>query len=442
MRDWQIRQRYGYGAARVPVPGVPYRCGAPPLPLLQGLAHARAERRAEGSRGPGAGLLRMLPLVLAAWLGLLAGGELLFRPGTEESEIALVPLELEQELAALETPEPEIELTEQAPAPEPVPELVPVPEPEPVVVAEAAEPEPEPEAEPAPEPEPESPRPRVQIDALAQRPTPAADSQRRAAREAPVELAAVPAPDLSLDALDAPEELAPRESRLRPTAPERNPVPRGAPPLPSWNLPVHEGASAPIRVARSTPRATPSSAPPRPQLAFAGVPTPERDPALPAPSGATRASRGPAPRNRRTPTGPRPQLAPAKLDLGGSGAESRTAPAPSRNARAALAAPAPARSAAAGHAAGLQGVPLGSLRACVSDAREDALKQRLMAAVTPQQQCSSDAGRYRFVETKNLNAFLMWIERAPGRREADRCGELSLALECLAEQKRKESRPR
>ena len=46
-------------------------------------------------------------------------------------------------------------------------------------------------------------------------------------------------------------------------------------------------------------------------------------------------------------------------------------------------------------------------------------------------QCASAAGRYRFVETKNLNAFLMRIERAPTRRATDRCIELRLALECL-----------
>jgi hypothetical protein len=35
------------------------------------------------------------------------------------------------------------------------------------------------------------------------------------------------------------------------------------------------------------------------------------------------------------------------------------------------------------------------------------------------------------VETKNLNAFLMTIDRAPGRAEADRCVELSYALDCV-----------
>jgi hypothetical protein len=36
------------------------------------------------------------------------------------------------------------------------------------------------------------------------------------------------------------------------------------------------------------------------------------------------------------------------------------------------------------------------------------------------------------VETKNLNAFLMWIERAGNLPPGDRCEELGRALECLA----------
>jgi hypothetical protein len=76
-------------------------------------------------------------------------------------------------------------------------------------------------------------------------------------------------------------------------------------------------------------------------------------------------------------------------------------------------------------------VPLGSLAACRSDREEDALKQRVLAAAKKPGECASAAGRYRLVETKNLNAFLMWIERAPNRPEADRCTELAFALECL-----------
>jgi len=64
---------------------------------------------------------------------------------------------------------------------------------------------------------------------------------------------------------------------------------------------------------------------------------------------------------------------------------------------------------------------------------------RVLAAVDSRDSCSSAAGHYRFVETKNLNAFLMWIERAPGRRSGDRCAELTHALDCLARQAGKES---
>jgi hypothetical protein len=79
-----------------------------------------------------------------------------------------------------------------------------------------------------------------------------------------------------------------------------------------------------------------------------------------------------------------------------------------------------------------QGVPLGSLAACVSDREEDGLKLEVMKAAGARTSCTSRAGNYRFVETKNLNAFLMWIERNPSRKAADRCIELKLALECLA----------
>ena len=80
---------------------------------------------------------------------------------------------------------------------------------------------------------------------------------------------------------------------------------------------------------------------------------------------------------------------------------------------------------------GLVGVPLGKLSACVSDREEDRLKQAVVAAVTTQKECASRAGTYRFVETKNLNSFLMWIDQPAGRVVGDRCAELRYALECL-----------
>jgi len=81
---------------------------------------------------------------------------------------------------------------------------------------------------------------------------------------------------------------------------------------------------------------------------------------------------------------------------------------------------------------GVAGVPLGSLASCLSDRREDALKQRVVARVPEPTTCESGAGTYRFLETKNVNAFLMWIERASHRSEADRCAELTLAIDCLS----------
>ena len=80
---------------------------------------------------------------------------------------------------------------------------------------------------------------------------------------------------------------------------------------------------------------------------------------------------------------------------------------------------------------GIPGVPLGSLAACIDDRQEVALKQRIVARARDRGSCESRAGRYHFVETKNVNAFLMRIERASGRRVGDRCAELTLALDCL-----------
>jgi hypothetical protein len=77
-------------------------------------------------------------------------------------------------------------------------------------------------------------------------------------------------------------------------------------------------------------------------------------------------------------------------------------------------------------------VPLAALASCVSDQEEDRLKQEVLAAVGNRSECSSAAGRYEFIEKRNLNAFLMTVKRAPSRKTADRCVELSLALDCLS----------
>jgi hypothetical protein len=110
-------------------------------------------------------------------------------------------------------------------------------------------------------------------------------------------------------------------------------------------------------------------------------------------------------------------------------------------ARAERATPHPGAAAGSANARpGLSGVPLGELSACVTDQEEDRLKQAVVAAVKTQSECVSSKGTYRFVETKNLNAFLMWIDRAATRRVEDRCAELRYALECLQGASRRAAR--
>jgi len=154
------------------------------------------------------------------------------------------------------------------------------------------------------------------------------------------------------------------------------------------------------------------------------APTPTAAP----PQQQRRAAPAPVPTSRRSPSVSQSDLAAPRAS---APTPSQPASAPKRVARSAVALPAAtAERSTAG--SDLRGVPLGSLASCVSDREEDALKRKLIAAVTTQKECVSRAGTYRFVETKNLNSFLIWIDRAPSRAEADRCGELRLALECVA----------
>lgn len=81
-------------------------------------------------------------------------------------------------------------------------------------------------------------------------------------------------------------------------------------------------------------------------------------------------------------------------------------------------------------------VPLDDLPDCTPSGRQDALKQQILRAVPFNRECSHPEGRYRFVQTRNLNAFLMWSRPnpdAPLRRDGDRdaCDVLERALRCL-----------
>jgi hypothetical protein len=186
---------------------------------------------------------------------------------------------------------------------------------------------------------------------------------------------------------------------------------------------VVESASGPLRVERTRASSPAAARAPMPMPAAAApLGTPDEPRELPA---AIRA--GPArvqgPSSARRPP---PQAAPPPPP---SPASARpTAPPVVQRTGAARPAASASRS-RADH--GIRGVPLASLAACVSDADEERWKRKVLAAVGSREACTSAAGHYRFVETKNLNAFLMWIEVASHRRQGDRCDELSLALACL-----------
>ncbi|MBW2418134.1 MAG: hypothetical protein JRH19_06285 [Deltaproteobacteria bacterium] len=242
-----------------------------------------------------------------------------------------------------------------------------------------------------------------------------------------------------MDLVAAAASAAPRSSRPAPTRAERV-TPEafatarrrpGIEPLPAATalpLPTTDRSSAVSR-RQSAPTTAPDlrSHPAKPAPAFDlalaqqpsahSAPAPSRTAARPTAPAARKTSRRAATGSLPIPTlggTPQPSLAPRGLASRRSAVEHAAAPAGSGR-----------------ESAQLRGVPLASLASCATDREEDSLKQKLVAAVTTQKECVSPAGTYRFVETKNLNAFLMWIERAPSRTEANRCDELAHALACL-----------
>ncbi len=302
---------------------------------------------------------------------------------------------------------------------EPPPVVEPPPPPPPV-----AKPEPPPIARPAPAPPPKPVRPRPEpvvpkpepvaprkpspqidhLDALAP-PPPTPSPARRRPDLAPEKLD--PAPAVAIDGLDArpgpqldrvrrgpPPPVAVASRTTRPEAPDLAPAPAlDAPPAPTAAPALRSAPARPEPVRRRAPvLPVAEPAPPRPALA----------PAAPAP---------PPPRahvERAAPT--RPKHTPV------------------------------VQTASAAPRTRIPGVSLGSLAPCRTDARELDLKQRVVAAAGDRASCESPAGRFHFIETKNVNAFLMGIERAPSRRSGDRCEELTYALDCLANSPRR-SRP-
>ncbi|MBM4337483.1 MAG: hypothetical protein FJ108_16475 [Deltaproteobacteria bacterium] len=324
--------------------------------------------------------------VVASGILVFAGVRALDSSDAGESGLRIVPLQAQVVVAP----------------PEPAPVAEREPAPAPVVVAKQTVPtqrKPEPEALRAPERKPVRPAPL---------PVPApVEAETRTAWRPPAAVAsAAPrakAPRFAIDAVAGPAP-AERENPTRVAS-----LPPGAP--------------APRRAAVPTlPRVAPLAA---------AVPTLPGDDSTAAVSA------------RATPSHAAPEraalrAAPARPVSFAGAADTRSAASPRETAAAVrervAAAPVPAPARRSEPEAKLRGVPLSTLAACRSDRREDSLKLAVLGAVGDRRECSSAAGTYRFVETKNLNAFLMWIERAPGRAAVDRCAELTHALSCLSGQ--------
>jgi hypothetical protein len=81
-------------------------------------------------------------------------------------------------------------------------------------------------------------------------------------------------------------------------------------------------------------------------------------------------------------------------------------------------------------------VPLDDLPDCTPPGRQDMLKKRILFAAPFERECSHQDGSYRFIETRNLGAFLMWSRPNPNRsirqpRHSNVCDVLESALRCL-----------
>lgn len=85
---------------------------------------------------------------------------------------------------------------------------------------------------------------------------------------------------------------------------------------------------------------------------------------------------------------------------------------------------------------GWQEVPLEALPDCIPSGRQDSLKQQILRTIGQQAECADAGGHFRFVEMRNLNAFLLWSRPDPEalpsrRRDRDACDVLERALRCL-----------
>ncbi len=450
MSDWLLNSRFGHGAARLPVHAEAYHLPDDPLSMREGVDEMLWEMRREGRdsvRSHLGGSGAVMGFVLLFTIAFVVA---LNRGTVDESAVQIVAFHLEEE-----PPAPvEVPLSPEPIEPEPV---IPEPPPPPVV-AKVEPPKPKPVVKPKPPPppvvakpkpperitrkprtkvarKPEPPKPVVAIDALArapEAPTQRIERKRPQVARRPKALA----PPVAVDPLSRPKaperprpERAQRPQLARPSAPS---APRPQLAMADLNSPAEPAAPTPrFRRARTpTPSAPSASARPSPKFDM-GVPG-----AAYVPPSDAEASARPQRARVAAPSAPkRPSMAAAGLGVPGLGGTAPSAPSPLPAAPGRAPSPTPNAAARDGSRRKrdprLRGVPLGSLAACTSDRLEETLKQKVIAAVTTQKECVSDAGTYRFVETRNLNAFLMTVERAGSRTAGDRCTELRHAVECL-----------
>ena len=418
-----IEQHYGFGAARIKVRSEMHRVSE--AGVREDLAAIWSE---VGSGGPAAVLRRFAisgvgVFALFAFLGIATVG--LVRDPSNQNALEVVMLET----AEVVPPPPMVEPVRELPVePEPVLAEPVVPEPPPVLAE--VKPEPPPRVAPAPEPV------RVEPEVAKVEPPPV-ERIERPVRELPKPVAR---PRVQIEAVAVARESSkplPQVDRLARAAirPDARIVPRmDAPAAPATDLPDEAASERTFRVAAAHAATSPRGRS-IPGVSPAGLSARDLD----VPAARSAPTRGAVAR----PSAPAPARSVPRFEM----AAAPVAPPPSALevpkvvARADRATPAPGSESGSGAPRpGLSGVPLGELSACVTDREEDRLKGAVVAAAKTQGECVSSKGTYRFLETKNVNAFLMWIDRAPSRHVEDRCAELRYALECLQGASRRASR--
>ncbi|MFK7895726.1 MAG: hypothetical protein AB8G23_07825 [Myxococcota bacterium] len=376
-----LRRRFGHGAARLPI-GTSTK--GPSLSQL-------AQRPVAGERlfaGGPAGVC------FAFALTLFFAVQLDFTP-----EETTVPRELAPQFAEREEVIPPLTLEFWDEAPREPAATVPTITPEPVVIAEASK------AIPAPPTPQASPQPAE--------PAPVEDTSPRVPFDpTQLVLGAPPKAPLGDPLLSNPAPTPPRAASRRPSARARTA------PRPRINLPTR-GENAPGDLLTAANAATATAPAARPRAGRPGGSTTVRTPGWSTDTDQRAFLTAQAnEQNRSRGTGPsgRDRLSPVSAS-----AETR---AKAERIRDELS------------AGGWQQVPLDTLPDCSPPGRQDELKRSILRAAAYQPTCTDARGSFKFIETRNLGAFLMWSRTSPEAfaqtgRDRDACVVLERALRCL-----------